>query len=177
MTAVQTKSAIVSYSRLPSPVGLLHIASIKGAIVYIGFGDTQPREEMETYLQRYTGSYELVEDDGANEAVHSQLLKYFSGSLRKFSVRSHLFGTDFQLQVWTAIRSIPYGSTVTYKYIANAIGNPDGMRAVGQATGRNPIPIIIPCHRVIGESGALTGFGGGIENKKKLLRLEGSLLV
>jgi O-6-methylguanine DNA methyltransferase len=177
MIAASANTATIHYSLFPSPVGNLHIASSKGAIVLVGFDQPDTLEVLEKMLLRHIRSFKIVHHEEAHEPIHSQLLKYFNGSLRKFTVRTHLFGTDFQLQVWTAIRYIPYGSTVTYKQIANTIGNPEGMRAVGQATGRNPLPIIIPCHRVIGEDGALTGFGGGIENKKILLRLEGILLM
>jgi O-6-methylguanine DNA methyltransferase len=177
MSAAHAKTETIFYSLFPSLVGNLHIATLNGAVISIGFDQRDALEVLEKMLQRYVRHFGMVHHDEAHAPIHSQLEKYFNGSLRKFTVKTHLFGTDFQLQVWTAIRSIPYGSTVTYKHIANTIGNPDGMRAVGQATGRNPIPIIIPCHRVIGEDGTLVGFGGGIENKKKLLRLEGSLLV
>jgi methylated-DNA-[protein]-cysteine S-methyltransferase len=176
MTAHQSKSSSILYSRFPSPVGSLHVATMKGSLIYIGFDQPGSLEQLENLLHRHVQSFEIIHDEGTNEPVHAQLQKYFNGSLRKFTTKFHLLGTDFQLQVWTAIRSIAYGTTVTYKTIAHTIGNPDAMRAVGQATGRNPLPIIIPCHRVIGEDGALTGFGGGIETKRVLLRLEGVLL-
>ena len=103
--------------------------------------------------------------------------RYFEGKLKKFRIKTVLHGTEFQLQVWTALRSIPYGTTTTYKAIAEDIGNPDATRAAGGAIGKNPLPVIIPCHRVIGVDGSLVGFEGGIERKKILLRLEGALLV
>ncbi|MDO6497955.1 methylated-DNA--[protein]-cysteine S-methyltransferase [Photobacterium sanguinicancri] len=104
-----------------------------------------------------------------------QLDAYFSGSLTRFTVPLAPQGTEFQKQVWTALRSVPYGETCSYKAIAEAISNPKAVRAVGAANGKNPIAIIVPCHRVIGADGKLTGYAGGVEMKAFLLKLEGSL--
>ena len=101
-----------------------------------------------------------------------QLKEYFAGRLQNFKVKMHLEGTDFQLRVWQELQQIPYGKTASYGQIAKQIGNPKACRAVGGANNKNPIPIIIPCHRIIGNDGSLTGFGGGLELKKDLLRLE-----
>lgn len=101
-----------------------------------------------------------------------QLDEYFSGERREFDLPLKPEGTAFQLAVLEELRRIPYGSTSTYGEIANRLGRPKASRAVGAANGRNPLPIVIPCHRVIGSNGALTGFGGGIETKKALLDLE-----
>jgi methylated-DNA-[protein]-cysteine S-methyltransferase len=109
--------------------------------------------------------------------VIGQLNAYFRGELKVFTVPLSLRGTDFQLQVWNALRKIPYGETISYAQLARGIGNPKAVRAVGLANGQNPIPIIIPCHRVIGSDGSLTGFGGGLPNKKKLLTLESKQMV
>ena len=103
-----------------------------------------------------------------------ELTAYFAGTLRTFSVPLQPVGTPFQLSVWEALRQIPYGETRTYAQIAEAIGNPKACRAVGMANNRNPISILIPCHRVIGAGGALVGYGGGLEVKKFLLALEGA---
>ena len=105
------------------------------------------------------------------EAVR-QLTDYFMGVRKEFSLPLNLQGTDFQLRTWSALRDIPYGETRTYKQIAEAIECPKGCRAVGLANNRNPIPIIIPCHRVIGANGDLTGYAGGLEIKKRLLAIE-----
>jgi methylated-DNA-[protein]-cysteine S-methyltransferase len=102
-----------------------------------------------------------------------QLGEYFAGRRRQFSVPLEFQGTEFQRQVWNALLEIPFGETRTYTQIARRIGRPDAVRAVGAANGANPISIIAPCHRVIGASGSLTGFGGGLENKAMLLALEG----
>lgn len=101
-----------------------------------------------------------------------QLRAYFAGKLREFDLPVAPRGTPFQLSVWDAVSAIPYGSTATYAEIAAAIGHPSACRAVGAANGRNPLPLIVPCHRVIGAAGALTGYGGGLERKRSLLDLE-----
>jgi methylated-DNA-[protein]-cysteine S-methyltransferase len=105
------------------------------------------------------------------EAIR-QLQAYFEGELKSFDVPLEIAGTDFQKRVWSALRTIPYGQTRSYSEIAAQIGAPQAVRAVGAANGRNPIPIIVPCHRVIGASGSLVGFGGGLEWKRLLLDLE-----
>ncbi|MEJ2274283.1 MAG: methylated-DNA--[protein]-cysteine S-methyltransferase [Woeseiaceae bacterium] len=101
-----------------------------------------------------------------------QLREYFAGERREFDLPLSLTGTDFQVSVLRALRDIPYGETVSYGDIARRVGRPKAVRAVGAANGRNPIPIVIPCHRVIGSTGDLTGFGGGLDTKEALLRLE-----
>lgn len=106
--------------------------------------------------------------------VKKQLQAYFKGELKHFDLPLAPVGTAFQLKVWQALRAIPYGELVSYKTIAEAIGNPKAVRAVGGANGKNPIPIIVPCHRVIGSDGSLTGFGGGLNIKKRLIDLERS---
>jgi len=177
MAASARKPAVVILSHVPSPLGNLHIASSDGAVCFLGFERKGYREDLYAYLGKYLRHFEVKTEKGEHASVHAQMEKYFDGRLKKFRVRTHLFGTEFQLQVWTALRSIPYGLTSTYSAVGESIGNPDATRAVGQAVGRNPISIIIPCHRVIGEDGSLVGYAGGIERKKKLLRLEGALLV
>ncbi|MBM3755862.1 MAG: methylated-DNA--[protein]-cysteine S-methyltransferase [Acidobacteria bacterium] len=102
----------------------------------------------------------------------AQLRAYFAGELTAFDLAFRPHGTPFQQSVWKALAGIPYGETTSYGAIAKSIGKPDAVRAVGAANGANPIPIVIPCHRVIGASGKLTGFGGGLDVKEKLLRLE-----
>ena len=107
------------------------------------------------------------------EAVR-QLRSYFGGQLRRFDLPLYMRGTPFQLRVWRELERIPYGETRSYRQIAAAIGAPRAVRAVGAANGANPIPIVVPCHRVIGASGKLVGYGGGLPLKKRLLELEGA---
>lgn len=104
--------------------------------------------------------------------VREQLAEYFSGERKDFDLPLRIAGTEFQLSVLEALQEIPYGETRSYGAIAKQIGRPKAVRAVGAANGRNPIPIIVPCHRVIGHTGDLTGFGGGLDTKEELLRLE-----
>jgi methylated-DNA-[protein]-cysteine S-methyltransferase len=108
------------------------------------------------------------------DEVANQVQAYFAGRLRKFRLPLDLPGTDFQHQVWRQLQEIPYGETRSYGQIAAAIGRPQAVRAVGAANGSNPAPIVVPCHRVIGAGGRLTGYGGGLPLKKRLLELEGA---
>ena len=141
------------------------------------------------------GSVTFVEEDGALLAIsthhvyegicqettlikeaHQQLSEYLKGERKSFDLPLRMKGTDFQQRVWNALLGIPYGETRSYKQIAEAIGNPKAVRAVGMANNRNPLLIVVPCHRVIGADGKLVGYGAGIEKKEFLLRLEKSLL-
>lgn len=108
--------------------------------------------------------------------VKAQLRAYFQGELKQFDLALSPVGTPFQLKVWQALRTIRYGELVSYKTLAEAIGNPKAVRAVGGAIGKNPLPIVVPCHRCIGSDGSLTGFGGGLETKQRLIDLERSRL-
>ena len=111
-------------------------------------------------------------DDTPFAAAEEQLTAYFAGELKEFTVRLRLHGTPFQRRVWEQLARIPYGETRTYGELADALGNPKASRAVGLANGRNPVGIIVPCHRVIGASGGLTGYGGGLDRKRRLLDFE-----
>ena len=111
-------------------------------------------------------------DDAAFDDVRTQLGEYFAVTRRDFDLPLHPSGTPFQLRAWEALDDIPYGETISYGKQAAAIGFPDGARAIGAANGQNPIPIIVPCHRVIGANGSLTGYGGGLDAKRWLLALE-----
>lgn len=113
-----------------------------------------------------------IRDDTAFPEVVEQLAAYFAGELTEFDVVLEMAGTEFQRRVWTALLTIPYGQTRSYGQLASLIGAPTASRAVGLANGRNPISIIVPCHRVIGSNGSLTGYGGGIDRKRTLLDLE-----
>ena len=113
-----------------------------------------------------------VEETDLIKETKRQLDEYFAGKRKEFDIPTRLEGTEFQKRVWEELRKIPYGKTVTYKDIAEAVGCPKGFRAVGLANNRNPISIIYPCHRVVGSNGSLTGYGGGLDVKEKLLELE-----
>lgn len=141
-----------------SPVGILKIEGDQNAITGLYFF----KNEFEC-----TGT-----PTNEMERCKMQLDEYFMGKRKEFDLNLNPKGTDFQLKVWTALQTVPYGKTQTYGYIANAINNPKAAQAVGQANHCNPISIIIPCHRIIGADGSLTGYGGGLETKKYLLNLE-----
>jgi methylated-DNA-[protein]-cysteine S-methyltransferase len=110
------------------------------------------------------------------QPVITQLTQYFTGQRKSFDLELAMRGTEFQLAVWNELLRIPYGDTISYAELARRIGRPAAVRAVGAANGANPIPVIVPCHRVIGANGSLTGYGGGIERKQWLLALEGRRL-
>lgn len=177
MTAAHRAPSALYESHIDSPVGTLRILTLDDALCWLGFATGDAHGEHSAWQRHHLATYSAVPAESRHAGIHEQLLRYFDGRLKKFRVKTQLLGTDFQLQVWTALRAIAYGNTVSYQSIADAIGNPKGSRAVGQAVGRNPISIIIPCHRVIGEHGSLVGYAGGIDRKKFLLQLEGALLM
>ncbi|HEX7681652.1 MAG TPA: methylated-DNA--[protein]-cysteine S-methyltransferase, partial [Thermoanaerobaculia bacterium] len=142
-----------------TPIGPILIAGDGGSIIETYFAGAQPKPDW------------IRDDEGFGEAS-AQLRAYFAGDLQAFDLPLAPRGTEFQQSVWSALLEIPYGQTTTYSAIAEKISLPAAVRAVGAANGANPIPIIIPCHRVIGTNGSLTGFGGGLDVKRKLLALE-----
>ena len=148
-----------SYCCIPSPLGVLTMVEDDGRLTRLDFGE---RIE-EGACGRRTPLFEDAE---------RQLNEYFDGQRSFFDLPLGLEGTPFQLAVWDALRKIPYGRTRTYQDIAEQIGHPNAMRAVGMANHRNPIAIVVPCHRVIGASGRLTGYGGGLDKKEYLLSME-----
>jgi|SRR5579872_3250889 len=161
------------FRTLDSPIGPLGIiVNADGAVAEIEFLRTHRNRLME-HLEREG----LEPDDRRTDGVVRQLDEYFAGTRRSFDVPLAPRGTPFQLRVWEELRRIPYGMTTTYGKIAERIGKPTASRAVGLANGSNPIPIIVPCHRVIGTNGALTGFGGGLDVKAALLALESGQLA
>lgn len=151
------------FAVIPSPAGLLTIAGQDCFLTHLLFGRAEP----EGYVE---GTSELL------AMATAQLEEYFAGDRKAFDIPLKPSGTDFQLRVWDALKDIPYGETCTYKDIALAVGCPKGYRAVGMANHSNPISIIVPCHRVIGHNGKLTGYGGGLETKELLLGLEKKFL-
>jgi methylated-DNA-[protein]-cysteine S-methyltransferase len=156
-------SRAMMYTTMESAVGRLLLAGDERALRQVSFADGRRSAGVQVGW---------LENAGAFAEVIRQLKAYFRGELRTFDLPLDLRGTEFQLHVWSALRGIPYGETISYRELAERIGNRKAVRAVGLANGCNPIPIIVPCHRVIGSDGSLTGFGGGLENKRKLLDLE-----
>ena len=155
--------APVVYTTIDSPVGPLLLAGDERGLRLVRFENSKRATPLQpSWKQEKAPFAEVVR----------QLRAYFSGELKEFDLPLAPEGTEFQLSVWRSLRRIPYGETISYGQLACRIGNPKAVRAVGLANGCNPIPIIIPCHRVIGSDGNLTGFGGGLPNKRKLLALE-----
>jgi len=158
----------ISYTWYESPVGPLLLAGSRAALRYVSF---------------CAGKHALAieprwgEDRRIFAEAIRQLTEYFAGKRKTFTLELDPPGTEFQRLVWTELREIPYGETISYKQLAERISKPRAVRAVGAANGANPIPIIIPCHRVIGHDGGLTGFGGGLPLKKRLLELESRQLA
>jgi len=158
-----TSSAPVRFmSRFDSPVGELVAVGDGTTLVGLYFGDSA----------QLTDPLEAHADDEAFSATRSWLDTYFAGGRPQAVPTIELRGTPFQVAVWEQLRQIPHGTTCTYQDVATAIGRPSAVRAVAGAIGRNPISIIVPCHRVIGSNGSLTGYGGGLDRKKRLLELE-----
>ena len=146
-------------------IGKLTVAADDGGLRYVLFPDNK---------YDAPGRDEWKRDAGALREAREQLLAYFDGGRTTFDLPLAPAGTPFQLKVWTTLASIPYGATWSYRDLAERIDSPKAVRAVGAANGRNPLPIVLPCHRVIGANGSLTGFGGGLPLKKFLLEHEGA---
>ena len=155
--------------RVDSPVGRLTLVATDDGLAAVLWENDRP-DRVRLHI--------AAEDDAHPVLVEAerQLTEYFAGQRRSFDLKLDLAGTAFQRQVWNALLTIPFGETRSYAQIAKQIGNPEAMRAVGAANGRNPVSIVAPCHRVIGATGKLTGFAGGLQTKAYLLALEGATL-
>jgi methylated-DNA-[protein]-cysteine S-methyltransferase len=164
--------AALQLETVPSPIGDLLVASVGDAVCAVAFEGGEA--DTDRYLTRRYG--ECVQVQGRVPArLRDALARYFEGDLAAFDgIEAVARGTAFQERVWGALRKIPAGRTASYADIAQQIGQPTAVRAVGLANGQNPVPIIVPCHRIIGRDGSLTGFGGGLERKAWLLRHEGA---
>jgi len=154
--------SVMQFRTMDSPVGPLTLAGKDGRLMHLRMVD-------QTYEPRHGG---WERDDTAFPDAVEQLEAYFAGERREFDLELEPVGTNFQRRVWEALLTIPYGETRSYGQIAEQIGSPGASRAVGLANGHNPIGIIVPCHRVIGANGSLTGYGGGMDRKRALLELE-----
>lgn len=159
----------IAYTILESPLGAVLVAAGDAGLRHISFlAGNSPLQPGMDWVDQRAGSHPLL------SAAVRQLKAYFAGELRVFELPLAARGTPFQQQVWRALREIPYGETTTYGRLAANLGKPTASRAVGAANGRNPLPIVVPCHRVIGHDGRLTGFYGGLHLKQGLLRIEGA---
>lgn len=156
------------YSSYDSPIGHLLLVRSERGLTEISFDYGRSR------LQSAMSNEKWLRDDEALRPYRLELEEYFAGSRREFTLPLDLQGTDFQLRCWNGLLQIPYGQTCSYADLARKVGSPKGFRAVGMANHDNPIPIIVPCHRVITSDRKLGGYGGGLDLKEKLLRLEGA---
>ena len=156
----------LEYTYMETPVGQLMLAGEGEVLHHLSFPSGKmcfkPKPDWDYHAAAFKQTRHQIDD-------------YFAGQLKRFDLALAPSGTEFQMQVLGALQKIPFGQMRSYKDIAEAIGRPNSMRAVGAANGRNPIPLIIPCHRVVGADGSLTGFGGGLDTKAFLLRLEGAI--
>jgi len=155
-------------TRFPSPIGDLVITASDSGLTGVWFPGKGPVAAARPDDERGPASELLAR-------ASEQLAEYFAGTRTTFDLPLDAGGTAFERRVWDALRTIPYGTTLSYSELARRLGDPRATRAVGAANGKNPIPIIVPCHRVIGANGALTGFGGGLDRKRWLLEHEGAL--
>ena len=165
MKATKKKPGTYSCKTMKSPVGELKLVATDCGLAAILWENDDPKRVRLSPLVESRGHPVLLE-------AERQLDEYFAGKRKNFSLQFDCAGTEFQKEVWQALATIPFGETRSYAEIARQIGRPKAVRAVGAANGKNPISIVVPCHRVIGSNGKLTGFAGGLETKEALLRIE-----
>lgn len=167
---MNTNDATLFFERIDTPIGMLTLAADAQGLRHIEFPSNRHPVDRAGWVPGADGiAADII------ETTSRQLHEYFDGTRRDFDLPLAPEGTAFQCEVWRTLATIPYGETWSYRDLAHAIGKPAAVRAVGAANGRNPLPIVLPCHRVIGADGSLTGFGGGLPIKEALLRLEGAL--
>ncbi len=167
--APSTTASTTRFTHVESPVGeLLVTVDAAGRLTRLRFPDRTSAQPERTPAQPAA----WIHDEAPFAELRRQLGAYFAGELENFELELAPSGTPFQLDVWQALCAIPYGTTASYGEIARAVGQPGAARAIGGANNRNPIAIVVPCHRVIGASGSLTGYGGGLDRKRLLLELE-----
>ena len=157
-----------------TPYGVLLLGTYRDHLCLCDWRSQNSRSSIDKRLRSAFEAEYVERDNWILKKTRMQLLDYFAGGRKRFSVPLRFAGTDFQKQVWTALQTIPYGTTNSYLELAKNIGKPKAMRAVAAANGANSLSIFVPCHRVIGSNGHLIGYGGGMETKKKLLELEAS---
>jgi O-6-methylguanine DNA methyltransferase len=171
---IQERTTVVYWDEVPSPLGPCFVIATENGVCWTGTPGT-PLEEGLVRTKRWLTFDSMTQEaqfEPLRQAVQ-ELQQYFAGEKISFSCPLDFRGTPFQITVWQALRDIPYGQTRSYAEIAQATGRPSAVRAVGAANGANPIAVIVPCHRVIGSNGTLTGYGGGLPTKSWLLSLEG----
>ncbi len=164
---------IVHTARFETSEGGMLAASCCGKLIYLGLPRASGRG-FQGFVAQHLASAPIEEGYAHNRGAIRQVQEFLEGKRHGFELEFELYGTVFQREVWSALRAIPYGATRTYGEIASSIGKPGAMRAVGAASGANPLPLVIPCHRVVAAGGKLGGFGGGLPLKRRLLAMEGA---
>lgn len=159
-----------------SKIGLIYVASTDKGVCKISV-PKQNRKDFFRWLDDNFDNNDVMDNRSRNRDVIDQLTRYFNGKLAKFTLPVDLIGTPFQIRVWKELSKIPYGTTISYKQLAKRLGTSKGFQAIGRANASNPLPIVIPCHRVIGTDGSLVGYSSGIKTKEFLLKLEGALMI
>jgi O-6-methylguanine DNA methyltransferase len=162
----------ITWATMKSRIGTIRVAATPCGVCKITLGK-ETAEDFFGWLERHIGqSPRKPERSGIVALALNQIAEYLDGQRRDFDLPLDVRGTDFQRRMWAAVAGIPYGETRTYAEIAFAIGKPKAVRAVGAANGANPLPLVVPCHRVVGSDGSLTGYGGGLDVKRQLLEME-----
>ena len=163
------------YAWAHTEIGRVLVASTWKGVCFTGLSGNGAMEHLEKWVSKHEPGAKLVEDRRSMRPVLEQIAAYARGDRKRFDVHLDLRGTAFQRSVWEADRRIPYGQTRTYADVARAIGRPSAVRAVGGANGKNPVPLLVPCHRIVARNG-IGGFTGGLHHKRRLLALEGAAL-
>ncbi len=166
----------IYWTSFDSKIGTIYVASSDRGVCKISI-PAQGKKDFLAWIQRHCNGLELLEVSSRNRQIIDELNRYFDRKLAKFHSHLDLMGTEFQKEVWNQLKKIRYGTTISYKELAKRVGIPGAYQTVGRANGANPLPIVIPCHRVIGSNDSLVGYGAGIKTKEFLLRLEGALLI
>ncbi|WP_135556170.1 methylated-DNA--[protein]-cysteine S-methyltransferase [Paenibacillus cymbidii] len=164
----------IGYAEIESPIGPLTLCATAAGLCHIEFGSWRDMaDKLAGWAGKMYDAPAFEQDPALLAETAEQLRAYFVGRLQRFELALDLRGTPFQVRVWQALYAIPFGETRSYLQIGEAIGSPKAVRAVGGANNRNPVPIVVPCHRVIGKDGTMVGYGGGVGIKRHLLQLEG----
>lgn len=172
----RTAAVKVFCTSFESKIGRIYVASTERGVCKISV-PREARKDFFDWLKQHFDVDSIIDNRSRNKEVIDQLNRYFNGKLAKFTLPVDLMGTPFQLRVWKELSRIPYGVTSTYKHVSRKVSAPKGFQAVGRATGQNPLPIVIPCHRVLGSDGAMVGYSCGVRTKELLLRLEGAIIL
>lgn len=159
-----------------SKIGIIHLASTKRGVCKITIPG-QTKKDFLSWIRKHFEEEEIVESVNENREIIAELDRYFDRKLVRFHAPLDQIGTEFEKKVWSQLKKIPYGTTITYKDLARRVGNPGAYQSVGRANAANPLPIVIPCHRIVGSGGRLVGYAAGIKTKEFLLRLEGAMLL